>query len=272
MNHFHWSWADLSSPKEANVIVGEKFFTCYSGLCGVWLLIWTQTSGSPATSPWHVCTICTSALWVTVLAFYFKAAQWQVSREIGTFCLGWWNIILFWEGGLLFKGGFLRAVGPLSCSEWERGGCHPHLRAASPCAVLAWDSAESSPKPNHPYPHFSALSWDLAMLISSPSALHIWGNGKEFHSLVYPFLPFEFWCWLPLLATPLGVFWEILIKTPLEMCTLAFLLLPQPNKNMDNFAAPFQSSSLSGLGLLFHLEPWELQSRNMKEAITKSHK
>lgn len=68
--------------------------------------------------------------------------------------------------------------------------------------------------------------------------------GKEFHSLVCPLLPFEFWCWLPHLAAPLGVFWEILIQTLLEMCTLAFLLLPQPNKSMEIFAAPFQSRGL----------------------------
>lgn len=70
------------------------------------------------------------------LAFYFEAAQWQVSREIGTFCLGWWNIIFFWEGRSLFKGVFLRVVGPLSCSEWEGGGCHPRLLAVPPCVFF----------------------------------------------------------------------------------------------------------------------------------------
>lgn len=153
--------------------------------------------------------------------------------KMGAFRLGWWNIIFF----CCLKGFFSELWG---CCEWDRGGCHPRL-----LAVLSWDAAEKSPKSNHPHPHHSALSWDLAMLVSSPSASRISGNGKEFHSLVYPLIPFEFWCCLPLLATPLGVFWEILIQTLLEMYTLAFLLLPQPNKSPDIFSAPFEKGSLS---------------------------
>lgn len=215
MNHFHWSWADLSSTKEANVIVGEKGSLPVIQGCVV-SGYWYGPKHLAALSPLpdmcaqHALLLCGS-LCGEDLAFHFKAAQWQVSREIGAFCLGWWNIIFFWEGRLLFQGVFLRAVGPLSCSAWERGGCHPCLLAVSPCVVLPCDTAENSPRSNHPCPHFSALSWDLAMLTSSPSAptaLHILGNGKEFHSLVCPLLPFEFWYWLPLLATPLGVFWR----------------------------------------------------------------
>lgn len=245
MNHFHWSWADLSSPKEANVIVGEKrLFTCYSGLCGVWFLIWTQTSGSPATCAQYALLLCGSPCGEG-LASHFKAAQWQVSREIGAFCLGWWNIILFWEG-CCFRGCFSELWGPWAVLHGK--GRLASIPAVSPWAVLPCDTAENSLRSSHPCPHFPSLSWDLAMLISSPSAL---GNGQEVHSLVYPLLPFEFWCWLPLLATPLGFAGDINSNTTRNVY---FGLSPAaPKKEHRYFCCTISEQFSLWTGLLFHL-------------------
>lgn len=103
---------------------------------------------------------------------------------------------LFWETRLLVKLVFLKIAVPLSCSKWKSWGL-PSTPAGSFSTRSShvvpflwqqqWYTAENSHRLNNSYAHFCALSCVPSMLISSPSALHILGNGKEFLSFhLYP--------------------------------------------------------------------------------------
>lgn len=145
---------------------------------------------------------------VSVFILKLHNDRWERNRY---FLSGLVKHYLFWESKLLFKLVFLKVVVPLSCSRWISWG-PPSTPAGSfsPCSHVVpflWQrqryAAENGHRLNNSYAHFCTLN----MLISSPSSLHILGNRKEFLSLVYPPIPFEFWFWFPILATPTVGFW-----------------------------------------------------------------
>lgn len=144
MNHFHRSWAGLSSPKETNVIVGGKKGSLPVIQACVVSGYWSGPKHLAALPPLpdmcaqYALLLCGSPCGEG-LAFYFKAAWWQVSREIGTFCLGWWNIIFFFERAGCCLKGVSQSCGALELF-WMGKGRFPSTPAGcfSRCCSSLW--------------------------------------------------------------------------------------------------------------------------------------